>query len=216
MKSVLAIAVVLVFFSCLESCHYPDDAKSSGQSGALFPLAKGDKWDYDMTMYATDGSIRATGTMSVQIDSIADVSGYPTFFGFTDGKYSGVSFYYRSASSLYKRQGSTSDEPFLRFDIGKGEEAVLKDTTYEDGFIVKTHLVFRDSGITTTMKAGTFKCFKYDIIRLSGYGTSLDTGSVSAMLFARGVGLVTEDDSVKGPTSLYLKTRQELVSYVIH
>ena len=215
----LLLLCAATFGACKETATSPT---ADATLAEIFPLKVGNEYNYHLTFYNSDGSIRTDTTQNVLVRSEQSVLGHPAFVGSVNGDTSGSKlFYYDGTSDLYRADsyGATYRiEKVLHSPMLIDQPFALSDTTYPDGSVYKTRLVLRSKNESVTVPARTFSCYHYDRIGLSKAPTSstFDTTGISKLFFAPGVGLVLEKDYTSTTNNVQRPIGKfELTSYIV-
>ena len=206
--SVLLLVFSVLYFGCDSS--EPDENVTIQQ---LFPLNVGNVWALSREEYNADGSVEGRDTLRITIDSAGVLNGRQGFYSTNpDGE---LFFVYYSGNDMYS-YGPSRDRTDLILHLPENfnEDFVTADTTYSGGYHSKSIMKLVSKNAPVTVPAGSFSTFKFESIHLYGQGV-LDTSSMSVLHFAPGVGLVFQQGYSYDSTIKTLRTKQELISYVV-
>src|SRR5688572_12768911 len=215
MKKLIYSLLILCSVSVLSSCS-DDPAASGGTVQQLFPLATGNSWTLQQTIYDDAGNVTNLDTSRMTIDSAGSLFGHSGFHSSSDGDH-GFYYYQNDIDLRYQDPKNEEDNNIvMRYPMAENEILVVKDTTTEDGYRTKEFIKMISENTSVSVPAGTFNCVTYINYRLYGNST-LDTTSYIVMSAAFGKGIIKQDIYRRtSPTSpLVRKINFSLISSTI-
>jgi hypothetical protein len=186
------------------------------RSISFFLWLTGNYWVYDAKAYNSDGSVAAKITQTVEVTGTETFQGHPSFDVDVGSGPTGGQLYFYSGSDLYA--GFTgginpNSQIMLRYPMSPGETFVISDTTYYASYRYREELIFRGNNQSVTVPAGTFSCYRFEHLSMSGNATKLDTQQIDEQFFSPGVGLIEINTYGKDTLAMKLGVSEQLTSY---
>ena len=208
----IIFCITAFFFASCKSSTAPHDGTTIEQ---LYPMSYGNYWIYENQTYNPDGSITDDITQTTEITGTKNFNEHPGFLADFGNGSPPITFFY-SGSDLYEvAPGSIDPTPFLilRYPMNSGEVFVVPDTANHNSNPDQQQIIFRGSNEPVTVSAGTFNCYHFSELFLSGTRALSDTSEVQELFFSAGIGLIENKIYSKDPRKLALASLYQLKSY---
>ncbi len=174
----------------------------------LFPLAIGDTWIVHGQTFDTTGKIITDATYPLlKILGTQQFQGQQAFQALS-GISSDTLLFFISGTDLYQVTNFNAQPiigQYLRYPMNAGETLSLNDST---------KLIFQGNNESVTVSAGTFSCYHFDNIVISGKAP-FDTLSMDRLYLASGIGIVQDKIYSADSKGIYLSLQLSLSSYTV-